>query len=237
MDISEVLKTLKEDYALRKSLKRKKLLVHDELEDEIDDLEQSYITTSIMPKLEAYAKELLKDLECETCLSIMKDANGDIRVGNEYDYGYLHETDEDEANVHEKDSASDTETTTEANLKTNEAEAEQRTRGHVKKFEVRLGGKVVEGKDGAGILSEAIRQIGYERVAALNIMFVKGAYNLVDRCKRTDQNKLWQRQSGDWYIYTNTSNPTKADNLAEIAQRLGLDMQIILEGEQYYPKK
>lgn len=109
------------------------------------------------------------------------------------------------------------------------------TRGPRVKFEVRLNGKIVEGKDGAGILVEAIRRIGYERVAALNIMFVKGTYNLVDKRKRTDQNKLWQRQSGDWFIYTNTANPTKADNLAEIAERLGLDMQIILEGEKYYP--
>ena len=111
------------------------------------------------------------------------------------------------------------------------------TRGPKVKFEVRLNGQIVEGKDGAGILAEAIRRIGYERVAALNIMFVKGAYNLVDKHKRTDQNKLWQRQSGDWFIYTNTANPTKADNLAEIAERLGLDMQIILEGEKYYPKE
>lgn len=109
------------------------------------------------------------------------------------------------------------------------------TRGPRVKFEVRLNGKIVEGKDGAGILVEAIRRIGYERVAALNIMFVKGTYNLVDKRKRTDQNKLWQRQSGEWFIYTNTANPTKADNLAEIAERLGLDMQIILEGTKYYP--
>lgn len=109
------------------------------------------------------------------------------------------------------------------------------SRGPKVKFEVRLNGQVVEGKDGAGILAETIRQIGYERVAALNIMFVKGKYNLVDKRKRTDQNKLWQRKSGEWYIYTNTSNPTKAENLAEIATRLGIDMQITLEDKKFYP--
>ena len=110
-------------------------------------------------------------------------------------------------------------------------------RGPKVKFEVILNGRIVEGKDGAGILAESIRRIGYERVAALNIRLVNGSYNLVDRRKRTDQNKLWQRQSGEWFIYTNTSNPTKADHLAEIAKRLDLDMQIILEGEKYYPKE
>ena len=111
------------------------------------------------------------------------------------------------------------------------------TRGPKVKIEVILNGKIVEGKDGAGILAEAIRRIGYERVAALNIRFVNGSYNLVDKRKRTDQNNLWQRQSGDWFIYTKTANIVKANNLAEIANRLGLDIQIILEGEKYYPKE
>lgn len=111
------------------------------------------------------------------------------------------------------------------------------SRGPVVKFEVRLNGQIIEGKDGAGVLAETIRRIRYERVAALNIMFVKGTYNLVDKRERTDKNKRWQRKSGDWFIYINTSNPTKAANLAEIASRLKLDMQITLDGKKYYPIK
>ena len=65
MKMDKVLETLKEDYALRASLKRKHLKVQDELEDEIDDLEQSLITSKIIPELEQYAKTLLNDLECE----------------------------------------------------------------------------------------------------------------------------------------------------------------------------
>lgn len=110
------------------------------------------------------------------------------------------------------------------------------TRGPKIKFEVRLNGNVVEGKDGAGILAETIKQIGFERVAALKIMYVKGEYNLVDKRKRTHKNKLWQREIDGWYVYSNTSNPTKAEDLATIAERLNLDMEIILEGEKYYPK-
>lgn len=110
------------------------------------------------------------------------------------------------------------------------------SRGARVKFGVTLNGKEVPGHDGAGILAEAIRRIGFERVAALNIRYVNGRYNLVDRNKRLDQGKLWQREIDGWYIYTNTANPTKAADLADIATRLHLDMQIVLEGEQYYPK-
>lgn len=118
----------------------------------------------------------------------------------------------------------------------NEREKEKYTRGPRVKFEVRLNGRVVPGTDGASIIAETIRQVGFERVAALNIRFVKGQYNLVDRRKRLDKNKIWQREIDGWYIYTNTANTTKAENLAEIAERLGLNMSIILESAQFYPK-
>ena len=83
MKMDKVLEALKEDYALRASLKRKHLKVQDELEDEIDDLEQSLITSKIIPELEQYAKILLNDLECEVYLAIKKDAKGDVLVGDE----------------------------------------------------------------------------------------------------------------------------------------------------------
>lgn len=81
--MDKVLETLKEDYTLRASMKRKHLKVQDELEDEIDDLEQSLITSKIIPELEQYAKTLLNDLECEVYLAIKKDANGDVVVNDE----------------------------------------------------------------------------------------------------------------------------------------------------------
>ena len=83
MKMDKVLETLKEDYALRASLKRKHLKVQDELEDEIDDLEQSLITSKIIPELEQYAKTLLNDLECEVYLAIKKDSNGNVEVDDE----------------------------------------------------------------------------------------------------------------------------------------------------------
>lgn len=118
--------------------------------------------------------------------------------------------------------------------KKKDEENQKSTRGPVKKFEVHLDGKVVDGKDVAGILAETIKRIGFERVAALNIMFAKGKYNLADRRKRTDGNNRWQREIDGWYIYANTNTLTKADNLAKIAQRLNLDMEIIVDGKTYY---
>lgn len=84
MNKDEVLNKLKEDYNLRSMLIKKNYDVPDELEDEIEDLEQSVITSKVIPELERYAKELLQNLECEVCLGVLKDGNGDVRVENEY---------------------------------------------------------------------------------------------------------------------------------------------------------
>ena len=82
--MEKVLETLKEDYVLRASLKRKHLKVQDELENEIKDLEQSLITSKIIPEFCDYAKTLLKDLEREINFTVKKDANGNIEIYDEH---------------------------------------------------------------------------------------------------------------------------------------------------------
>lgn len=219
MDISEVLKTLKEDYALRNSLRRKNLLVQEELEDEIDDLEQSYITTCIMPKLEAYAQELLKDLECETYLSVMKDVNGDIRVSNEYDFDLSETLASEEPDVSiDEDEIS------------HEAEAEENTPHNTRVgslgFSVRFkDGTIVQQRDAKDTLIESLRKIGFEKASAFKGRLFKG-FPLVGKKKRTDGKHKWQEQVGDWFIYTNMANDTKIKMLQMISDELHLGLQI-----------
>ena len=50
-NMDKKLETLKEDYILRAGLKRKKLKVHDELDAEINSLEQTLISSKIVPEL------------------------------------------------------------------------------------------------------------------------------------------------------------------------------------------
>ena len=102
------------------------------------------------------------------------------------------------------------------------------TRGKRKEFQVFLNGKQVPGKDGSHIVAETIRRIGFKRVASLNIMH--SGYNLVSKKQRTDGAVKWQQQLGKWFIYTNTQNPTKVQDLRDIAKRLNIDLKVI-EGE------
>lgn len=207
----------------------------------LEGLEDQLISEEILPAISESVAPVLGALRRPLTLVVdydpkggivVKTTRGEVVVKENSAKKYQIPTTQKVVTVIETDDVPDTQAQDDATV-----ESAKCTRGPIIKFEVRLNGQIVEGDDGAGILAETIRRIGYERVAALNIMFVNGAYNLVDRRKRTDQNKLWQRESEGWYIYSNTANPTKARNLSEIAERLGLEMEITLEGKKIYPKE
>lgn len=70
-----------------------------------------------------------------------------------------------------------------------------------------------------------IKYIGYERVASLNIQH--SSFNIVSRQKRpTKPGRIWQHKSDGWYIYSNTSNIVKMEDLKEISDRLRLGLRI-----------
>ena len=57
-----------------------------------------------------------------------------------------------------------------------------------------------------------IKEVGYERVAALGI--IHAGYNLVGRDKRPlEPGHVWQHESDGWYIYSNIGNETKIEDL------------------------
>ena len=222
MDINDVIKNLKEDYALRNSLKRKNLNVQEELEDEIDDLEQSYITSYVIPKLETHANELLKDLECEAHLSIQKDSNGQVHVSDEYnlcDFG----SNEGNEDIEPSDDNSVASELGESTKKVSRAGSV----GFSVKFK---DGTIIRHHEAKDTFIESLRKIGLERVSSFRGRLFKG-YPLVGKIKRTDGTHRWQEKVGDWYIYVNISNDTKIRLLKMLSNELHLGLIIEREIE------
>lgn len=230
MTQEEILRGLKESYSLYDTLLRKKYDIPEELLKDIKTLEKQYTEEVILPQLEQQATELLKDLRYELTLSIHKDINGCVSIHNEsvewkdvtplFANDVHEESPETNSSLVEVDDDSSYEV-----AESNDETDRQITRGARKKFKVLLNGQEVPGADGAHILAETIHRIGFRKVASLNIMH--GEYNLVDRRKRTDGSNKWQQQINDWFVYTNTSTPTKIKELKEIAERLDFDLQIV----------
>ena len=214
MDINEVIATLKEDYELRKSLIRKKLSVQEELEDEIFDLEESYFTSWVVPKIEAYAKELLKDLECEINLAIIKDACGKVRV---FDAGTPMPNPIDEYLPPDDDTSL---------VWDGPVDEPVRQRAGSIGFSVRFpDGTVIHHSKAKDTFIESLRKIGFNLVSGFKGRMFKG-YPLVSKTERTDGERKWQEKVDEWYIYVYISNETKVQLLTMISDEYHLDLKI-----------
>ena len=218
MKMDEVLETLKEDYALRASLKRKHLKVQDELEDEIDDLEQSLITSKIIPELEQYAKTLLNELECEVYLAIKKDTNGVVVVDDELSCAATSVCEKE--NEHPISQSSPVASTSDAILITSQNIQEIQGRD----LRITVNGKVFQERNAIQTFIEALKYIGLDEVAKVGI--ICSGYNLVDTRHRLDGGRRWQQQEGDKWVYVYFSNVTKVNYLMQIAKALKVDIKI-----------
>ena len=74
-------------------------------------------------------------------------------------------------------------------------------------------------------LIEVLRRIGFERVAKLNLG--KDKWPLVGKeIRPTKEGITWQHECDGWYIYSNTNNAKKKQQLKKISDALGLRLQI-----------
>lgn len=72
---------------------------------------------------------------------------------------------------------------------------------------------------------ETLRKIGFERVSKLG--FIHAGYNIVGKDKRpTVAGHTWQHECDGWYIYSNISNKTKAEDLKRISDHYSLGLKI-----------
>ena len=218
MKMDKVLETLKEDYSLRASLKRKHLKVQDELEDEIDDLEQSLITSKIIPELKQYAIAMLKDLECEVYLTVKKDTNGNIEICD--DSGCIIAPPKQFVPTQQVAPTVQTTTSSSAILITPQNIQDVKGRD----MRITVNGRVFQENNAIQTFIEALKFIGLDEVAKVGI--VCAGYNLVDSRQRLDGGKRWQQQEGNKWVYVYFSNETKVNYLMQIADTLKVKIKI-----------
>ncbi len=94
-------------------------------------------------------------------------------------------------------------------------------------LKVSLNGRIIKKKTNSLTFAETIRQIGYRKIANLNIMFADGKYNLVCQKLRTDGSYKWQEHLGDWYIYTAISIEEMINILQIIEDKYNLKIKVI----------
>jgi hypothetical protein len=71
----------------------------------------------------------------------------------------------------------------------------------------------------------ALRLIGLERVSRVGIMH--SGYNLVSKNPRpVTPGRVWQHEVDGWYVFSNTNNKTKVDDLERISRYYKLGLKI-----------
>ena len=73
-------------------------------------------------------------------------------------------------------------------------------------------------------LIAVLRRIGLQRVHELNIQHA--GFNLVSRVKRPSNGPIWQHELDGWYIYSNTQNLVKMNDLLYISEKLHLGLKV-----------
>ena len=87
-------------------------------------------------------------------------------------------------------------------------------------------GTVIWHRQAIDTFIDALRKIGLERIPAVGIQH-GGGYNLVGKKKRpTVPGRIWQHECDGWYIYSNISNGTKAEDLKRISDHYHLGLKI-----------
>ena len=87
-------------------------------------------------------------------------------------------------------------------------------------------GTVISERTANNTLIRVLQKIGLAKVASANIKH-GGGYGLVSKTMRPPEaGRTWQHQVGEYYVYTNTSNQQKKDDLRKLSDLFGLGMVI-----------
>ena len=206
-------------------MKRKDSIVYDLLINEIEDLEQSYVSSHVIPMLEEYAKVLLKDLECEILLAVQKNAKGEIYVIDIEPESFKPELDD------ELDDETPIDIVSDCPQPDNELpKGIVLTRKNSKEAENRYlritfpDGIVFTGKSANNTFIKTLKKIGLSRVAEVGLDCA--GTNLVDTRERIgDKTKRQRFVDGKW-VFINLSNRRKVNLLLKLDKQLNLGLKI-----------
>ena len=213
--------TLKELYTTLKSLMYMNLPVDDKLLKAADNLEEQIIKEEILPSLSQNIEPLLNEIQRDLVLVVEYHPGEPISVALSR-----------KAKISD---FTDAKTMTPVGTPVTSEKKPMPVEPHVptKHIENPTKGLRVTFPDGTVIWHKAaintfvdvLRKVGFERISKIGIEH--GGYNLVGKDKRPPvPGRIWQHEVDGWYVYSNISNETKADDLRRISNFFKLGLKI-----------
>ena len=212
--------TLKELYTTLKSLRDMNLPVDDKLLKAADNLEEKIIKEEILPALSKNIEPQLSEIQRDLVLVV------EYHPGDPLSVALSRKTKISEI-IDAKTltpKVSKPVTSTEKPIVAEPHEPMKSITNHTKGLRVMFAdGTVVCNKTAIDTEIDVFRRIGFERVERVGRM--RAGWPLVGKKKRpVEKGKIWQHESDGWYIYSNTNNEQKKEDLQAISDfyRLGL---------------
>ena len=226
--------TLKELYTTLKSLRDMNLPVDDKLLKAADNLEEKIIKEEILPALSQNIEPQLSEIQRDLVLVVEYHPGEPLSVALSRKTKISEIIDAktltpktstfDKLSTSRPVSSSYKPATVEPHEPTKHVE--NPTKGLRVTFP---DGTVIWHKAAINTFIDALRKVGLDRIPKVGI--VHGGFNLVSKDKRpVVPGRVWQHETDGWYIYSNISNETKADDLKRISDYYHLDL-VVEEGK------
>ena len=214
--------TLKELYTTLKSLRDMNLPVDDKLLKAADNLEEKIIKEEILPALSKNIEPQLSEIQRDLVLVV------EYHPGDPLSVALSRKTKISEI-IDAKTltpKVSKPVTSTEKPIVAEPHEPMKTITNHTKGLRVMFAdGTVVCNKTAIDTEIDVFRRIGFERVERVGRM--RAGWPLVGKKKRpVEKGKIWQHESDGWYIYSNTNNEQKKEDIQAISDFYHLGLRI-----------
>lgn len=214
--------TLKELYTTLKSLRDMNLPVDDKLLKAADNLEEKIIKEEILPALSQNIEPQLSEIQRDLVLVVEYHPGEPISVALSRKTNITELLDAKALTPKSSKPVSNSEKPAIVDPHLPTKHVENPTKGLRVTFP---DGTVIWHKAAINTFVDALRKIGLDRIPQVGIEH--GGYNLVSKDKRpVVPGRVWQHEVEGWYVYSNISNDTKADDLKRISEFFNLGIKV-----------
>ncbi|MCF0186938.1 MAG: hypothetical protein HUJ98_10680 [Bacteroidaceae bacterium] len=213
--------TLKELYTTLKSLRDMNLPIDEKLNDAADKLEEKIIKEDILPALSENIEPLLSEIQRDLVLVVEYHPGEPISVALSRKVKISDFTGAISLTPVSKPVVSKT-PPEKPKPHSPTKKVENPTKGLKVTFP---NGSVVWHRSAIKTFIETLKIIGLNRIPQVGIEH--SGFNLVSKEKRQPEpGRVWQHEVDGWYIYSNTQNATKVEDLRKISKFFNLGLTI-----------
>lgn len=218
--------TLKELYTTLKSLRDMNLPIDEKLLKAADELEEKIITEEILPSLSENIEPLLKEIQRELVLVVEYRPGEPITVALSRKVKISEIADAKQFVINGGKVSTPVSSPVQAAPIVAHAPTKQVV-NHTKGLRITFpDGTVICHSTAIETLVATLQIIGFDKAAKVGIQH-GGGYNLVGKVKRIEKpGRTWQHECNGWYIYSNTSNKQKIEDLQRISDYYKLGVKI-----------